>query len=287
MSKQSTIRRGAILNPHRTSYNKNPCIYYQRPIFYSTITNESLSYKKQIERRPRKYAVSIPDGEKNPYFTDQDPNTISVYTYISYASGSCTSNPDESPELNNNILNSVNNIEKPGVSNIERPDVNNISLNNIRNQFYAKYEKQVPLKIFFSLRCLPKMVEKVTKIKNALLTINDKDNVFVCTDDAKTTFRDNISRAIMKCDFFIPFIDQGWCESNECGDETNLAIHLCRHSDPRKPVIIPIVFKENNVQNHLRCLILTSTWDSIFVETNQKEEENYICKKLSKILHNK
>jgi len=274
MSKQSTIRRFAFL---KTS--KDPCTY-QRPINYSTITNESLSYKKQIiERRPRKYAVSIPDGEKNPFITDQDPIVISNSTFISYANGSCAPNPD-GPE-SNNTLNSVN----EGINNIERPVVNYISPQSARNLINAKYE-QLPLNIFFSLRCYPKRVEKVTKIKNAL-TVKYKDNIFVCTDDAKTTFRDNISRAIMNCDFFVPYIDQYWCESNECGDETNLANHLSRHSDPRKPVIIPIVFIENNVQNHDRCLILTSTWDSIFVETNQKEEENYICEMLSKILHKK
>jgi len=271
MSKQSTIRRGAILNQSRHSCNKNPCTIYQRPLIYSTITSESLSYKKEIiERRPRKYGISIPDGEKNPYITDLNAISNSTYT-----SGSRTPKPDG---LN---LNSVNEV----INNTKKLDVDNISPKSAINQLYTNYEQQ-PLNIFFSLRCSPEMVEKVSKIKSAF-TVKNNDRIFICTDDAKTTFRDNISCAIMNCDFFVPFIDQGWCESNESGDETNLAIHLCRHSNPRKPVIVPIVFKENNVQNHHRCLILTSTWDSIFVETNQKEEENYICEKLSKILHKK
>jgi len=275
MSQQSTTRRMAFLN--KPNYYKNPCTYFQRPFLYSTIANESLSYIKQIERRPRKYGFSTPVGEKNPYIF-QDPNIISNSTLISYANRIV-----EGPELNNNTFNPIN---LEGLNNIEKVDENKISPKSTSNRFNANYEEQQSYKAFFSLRCSTDMVEIVTKIKNTL-TANDKENIFLCKDDAKTTFRDNISRAIMNCDFFVPFIDESWCESEECGDETNLANNLSRHSKPRKPVIIPIVFKKNNVQNHHRCLILTSTWNSIFLESNRFEDADYIYAMLSEILHKK
>jgi len=170
---------------------------------------------------------------------------------------------------------------------------NNIYLNTnspaIINPFIAfnyNLNKQENIfDIFFSIRCSPAMIKLATAIKNELER-NYGYTVFLCTDNAKTTFYDQINGAIMKCSFFVPYIDFDWCKSNECGDEKNTADNLSKHSEPRKPVIIPIVFIQDGVLDHVRCKPLTSTWDSIFVDMNHVDKK-YIYDKLLAILRPK
>jgi len=150
-------------------------------------------------------------------------------------------------------------------------------------EFSNNYKKkQKTFDIFFSLRCSPAMIKLATEIKFKLEK-KFRCTIFLCTVNAKTTFYDEIHDAIMKCSFFVPFIDFDWCQSEECGDEKNLADNLSKHSQPRKPVIIPIVFNQKGVLNHKRCKPLTSTWNSIFVDMNHVDM-NYIYNQLSSIL---
>jgi len=126
------------------------------------------------------------------------------------------------------------------------------------------------------------MIKLATEIKFKLEK-KFRCTIFLCTVNAKTTFYDEIHDAIMNCSFFVPYIDFDWCQSEECGDEKNLADNLSKHSQPRKPVIIPIVFNQEGVLNHKRCKPLTSTWNSIFVDMNHVDK-NYIYNQLSAIL---
>jgi len=150
--------------------------------------------------------------------------------------------------------------------------------------YFDNNYKRLYFYIFFSICCSTGMVKLATKIRTKMES-NYQCSIFLCTTDAINAFYDTITAAIKNCCVFVPFIDIGWCESNECGDETNMALNLSRHTNPRKPVIMPIVFKQDGVKDHGRCLQLISTWNGIFLETNQFEDDNYIYEQLSKQLN--